>query len=132
MAKENAKRNRQRNATRMYVFDVITIIVNVVYITLIMYRNGGLPRFRNLFALAFWAGQEYISLHFLKQIAAPTYNAQGELVYCIDASNPQELGYYNFAQDMLWMCWVVQTLCNVHFAFIVFYLPVPATLIYKT
>lgn len=72
----------------MYVFSIITVVINVLYVLRIMYRNGGLPGFRDLLAITFWAGQEYVALRSLKLIALPTFNAQGELVDCIDASNP--------------------------------------------
>ncbi|KAK7194851.1 hypothetical protein NESM_000406000 [Novymonas esmeraldas] len=131
MAKETAKRNVKKNAARMRVFAAITAVVNGVYIIAILARNGGLPAFRDLLAIGFWLGQEYLAYTTLNALAQPTYGATGELLDCIDAANPKELGYYTFVQDVLWVCWVVQPLCIVHPAFIVFYLPVPATVLYK-
>lgn len=131
MAKDTAKKNLRRNDTRMYIFTLITIAVNVIYVLRIMYRNGGLPGFRDLLAIVFWVGQEYLAFSALQSVVRPKYNDQGELVECIDASNPHELGYFSFAQDVLWVCWVIQLLCCFHGAFFVFYLPVPATVIYK-
>lgn len=131
MAKDTAKKNWKKNVARMSVFSYITIAVNVVYLLAILYRNGGLPSFADLVAIVFWAGQEYFALGSLKAFAKPTFSPEGDLLDCADASNPKELGYYSFAQDILWVCWVVQVLCIIHPAFFVFYLPVPATIIYK-
>ncbi|CCW71304.1 unnamed protein product [Phytomonas sp. Hart1] len=131
MAKETAKNNWRRNEARMKVFTFITMAVNLLYTGLIIYHRGGLPSIYDLIAIAFWAGQEYATLQLLKGFAMPSFDVSGELLSCPDASNPKELGYYSFVQDLLWICWTVQTLCNVHTAFFVFYLPVPATLIYK-
>ncbi|EPY25534.1 hypothetical protein STCU_01331 [Strigomonas culicis] len=131
MAKETAKKNWKKNEARMKIFSMVTIAVNVLYVLVILYRNGGLPSFRDLSAISFWASQEYAALVSLKNFAAPRFSADGDLLDCIDASNPQELGYLTLAQDTLWVCWVVQTLCNLHTAFFVFYLPVPATFLHK-
>ncbi|CBZ23022.1 conserved hypothetical protein [Leishmania mexicana MHOM/GT/2001/U1103] len=131
MAKETAKRNLRKNKVRMRVFSMITAAVNLLYVLAILYRNGSLPSFHDLMAIGFWAGQEYLAYAMLSKVAQPTISPDGDLLDCIDASNPQELGYYSLAQDVLWVCWVVQALCMMHPAFIVFYLPVPATLIYK-
>ncbi|KAG5512296.1 hypothetical protein JKF63_07818 [Porcisia hertigi] len=131
MAKETAKKNLKKNMARMRAFSMITAALNCVYVFVILYRNGGLPSFRDLMAISFWAGQEYMAYTTLNKLAQPTIGSDGALLDCIDVSNPQELGHYTFVQDVLWVCWVVQTLCILHPAFIVFYLPVPATLIYK-
>ncbi|AYU75550.1 Protein of unknown function (DUF788) [Leishmania donovani] len=131
MAKETAKRNLKKNNVRMRVFSMITAAVNLLYVLVILYRNGSLPSFHDLMAIGFWAGQEYLAYSMLSKVAQPAISPEGHLLDCIDASNPQELGYYTLAQDVLWVCWVVQALCIMHPAFIVFYLPVPATLIYK-
>lgn len=131
MAKETAKRNLRTNIARMRVFAMITAAVNAFYVFVILYRNGGLPSFKDLMAISFWAGQEYIAYNTLNRLAQPTLSPEGDLLDCIDASNPKELGYYTFVQDTLWVCWVVQLFCILHPAFFVFYLPVPATLLYK-
>ncbi|KAG5488111.1 hypothetical protein LSCM1_08176 [Leishmania martiniquensis] len=131
MAKGTAKKNLKKNLVRMRVFWIITTAVNALYVLAILYRNGSLPSFRDLAAISFWAGQEYVAYSALNKLAQPTLSPDGDLLDCIDASNPQELGYYTFVQDVLWVCWAVQLLCILHPAFIVFYLPVPATLISK-
>ncbi|GET85393.1 hypothetical protein, conserved [Leishmania tarentolae] len=131
MAKETAKKNWRKNQVRMRVFFMIMAAVNLLYILAILHRNGSLPSFRDLGAISFWAGQEYLAYLLLNKVAQPTISPEGHLLDCIDASNPQELGYYTLAQDVLWVCWVVQALCIMHPAFIVFYLPVPGTLLYK-
>lgn len=131
MAKGTAKRNWQRNTARMRAFAMITLVINAIYLLVILIRNQGLPRFGDLLAIAFWAGQEYCCYRVLYNFALPTLGAQGELLDCSDVSDPQELGYLSFVQDTLWVCWVVQSLCVFHRAFAVFYLPVPATLLYK-
>ncbi|KPI87827.1 hypothetical protein ABL78_3054 [Leptomonas seymouri] len=119
------------NIARMRAFAMITMVVNAVYVFFILYRNGGLPSFKDLMAISFWAGQEYVAYSTLNKLAQPTLSPEGDLLDCIDASNPKELGYYTVVQDTLWVCWAVQLLCLLHPAFFVFYLPVPATLIYK-
>ncbi|XQJ24159.1 Protein of unknown function (DUF788), putative [Leishmania guyanensis] len=131
MSKETAKKNLKKNIARMRVFSMITAAVNALYVFAIFYRNGSLPSFYDLMAIGFWAGQEYLAYSTLNKLAQPTISPEGGLLDCIDVSNPQELGYYTLVQDILWVCWVVQALCILHPAFIVFYLPVPATLIYK-
>lgn len=131
MAKDTAKKNWKRNETRMQVFLYITILVNAVYAVLVLWRRGGYIRLKDILAFGFWLGQEYYCWRALKLFSAPTFNAEGTLASCPDASNPRELGVYTFAQDALWVCWVVQSLCCLHPAFFVFYLPLPATLIYK-
>jgi hypothetical protein len=131
MAKEAAKRNLRRNIARMRVFAMITAAINALYLFVIFYRNGGLPSFKDLMAIGFWAGQEYAAYSTLNRLAQPTLSPEGDLLDCIDASNPTDLGYYTFVQDTLWVCWVVQLFCMLHPAFFVFYLPVPATLLYK-
>lgn len=131
MTKDTAKKNWRRNVARMRIFAIITLAVNVLYTCVIMYRNGGLPGIRDLVAIAFWACQEYFCYSALNAFGRPVFGEDGQLMDCADASSPKELGYYSFAQDVLWVCWVVQTLCNVHGAFVVFYLPVPATVMYK-
>ncbi|KAG5487389.1 hypothetical protein CUR178_08475 [Leishmania enriettii] len=131
MAKGTAKKNLKKNTARMRVFSIITAAVNALYVFALLYRNGSLPSCRDLMAISFWVGQEYVAYSTLNKLAQPTLSPEGDLLDCIDASNPQELGYYTFAQDVLWVCWCVQLLCILHPAFIVFYLPVPATLIYK-
>ncbi|KPA73691.1 hypothetical protein ABB37_09620 [Leptomonas pyrrhocoris] len=131
MAKETAKKNLRSNNARMRVFAAITAAVNALYVFAILHRRGGLPSFTDLLAIVFWAGQEYAAYRTLHKLAQPTLSPEGDLLDCIDASNPTELGYYTFVQDMLWVCWVVQLFCILHPAFFVFYLPVPATLLYK-
>ncbi|ORC91213.1 uncharacterized protein TM35_000062180 [Trypanosoma theileri] len=132
MAKDTAKKNMRSNESRMYVFTLLTLAVNILSIIFTMYFRGGLPSFGDLVGLGFWAGQEYVALSLLKRFAKPVYSSTGDLLECPDVSNPQELGVYSFAQDVLWVCWVVQLLCYLfHWAFVVFYLPVPATAIYK-
>lgn len=131
MAKETAKKNLRSNIARMRVFAMITCAINALYVFVILYRNGGLPSFKDLMAISFWAGQEYVAYSTLNNLAKPTLSPEGDLLDCIDAGNPTELGYYTFVQDTLWICWVVQLFCIVHPAFFVFYLPVPATLLYK-
>lgn len=131
MAKDTAKKNLKSNARRINVFTIITLAVNAIYAGAILYRNGGLPGISDLVAIAFWGAQQLFALNALKKLAEPTLGPSGELLDCIDISDPQQLGIYTFAQDALWVCWVVQALCVVHSAFIVFYLPVPATLLYK-
>ncbi|CCW64201.1 unnamed protein product [Phytomonas sp. EM1] len=131
MAKETAKKNWRRNEVRMKVFTLITVAVNLLYTGLIIYRRGGLPSISDLVAIVFWAGQEYAALSLIKGFAKPSFDSNGVLLSCPDVSDPKELGYYSFIQDLLWVCWAVQTFCNIHTAFFVFYLPVPATIIYK-
>lgn len=116
----------------MRAFTWITVVVNIVYvlITLIFHRRGRIY-FMDIASVAFWAGQEYVYLAALKSFAKPVLNSEGMLQSCPDVSSPSELGMYNLAQDGLWICWVVQVLCSIHHAFIVFYLPLPATFIYK-
>ncbi|KAH9577713.1 SRP-independent targeting protein 2/TMEM208 [Trypanosoma melophagium] len=132
MAKDTAKKNMRKNETRMRVFTLFTLSVNVISIIFLMYSRGGLPSLGDLLGLVFWAGQEYVALSLLKRVATPLYSPTGDLLECADVSNPAELGVYSFAQDVLWVCWVVQLLCYLfHWAFVVFYLPVPATAMYK-
>lgn len=116
---------------RLQIFTYVTLTVNVLYVSAIMYRRGNLPYMVDLAAIAFWGGQEYFALGALRRFARPTFSSTGELLDCPDAANPQELGFYSLAQDILWVCWVVQVLCLIHPAFFVFYLPVPATIMYK-
>lgn len=132
MAKDTAKKNWKKNEVRMRAFTLITIVVNIFYCVMtLFYHRRGSVYMRDLFSVGFWLGQEYLCLSALKSFAKPVFAADGSLQSCPDASNPQELGLYSFAQDALWVCWVVQALCSFHFAFFVFYLPVPATVIYK-
>ncbi|CBH14129.1 Protein of unknown function (DUF788), putative [Trypanosoma equiperdum] len=132
MAKDTAKKNMRGNAVRMQVFSLITLTVNVICFLVSFWRQSSFPGFGSLAALAFWAGQEYASLALLKHFARPVFNAEGELLDCPDASDPKELGYYSLAQDVLWVCWVVQVLCFLfHWGFMVLYLPVPVMGLYK-
>ncbi|CAD2221187.1 hypothetical protein AGDE_06624 [Angomonas deanei] len=73
MAKENAKKNWKTNTSRMKTFTLISVCVNILYVGVIMYRNGGLPSFKDLLAIIFWAGQEYFALSLLKNFAAPRF-----------------------------------------------------------
>eukprot|EP00796_Vickermania_ingenoplastis_P010747 gene10747-7475_t len=131
MAKDTAKKNWRRNEVRMKTFTIITAAVNIIYCAVVLHYRGGYIRMVDVLSVLFWAGQEYYCLRALQRFAAPTFAPDGSLQRCPDVSDPAELGIYTFAQDMLWVCWLVQTLCNLHHAFIVFYLPVPATIIYK-
>ncbi|RNF23142.1 uncharacterized protein Tco025E_02890 [Trypanosoma conorhini] len=132
MAKDTAKKNMRRNEARMRTFTVCTWAVNVLSLAYLVYHRGSLPCLREVVGLGFWAGQEFVALALLKQFARPSYSSTGELLDCPDASNPSELGVYSFAQDLLWVCWVVGLLCCLfHWAFFLLYLPVPAMAMYK-
>ncbi|ESL07308.1 hypothetical protein TRSC58_05005 [Trypanosoma rangeli SC58] len=132
MAKDTAKKNMRRNEARMRTFTICTWAVNVFSLAFIMYYRSSLPSFWDVIGLGFWAGQEFVALALLKQFAKPSYSSTGELLECPDASNPSELGVYSFAQDFLWVCWVVGLLCCLfHWAFFLLYLPVPAMAMYK-
>ncbi|KEG11695.1 hypothetical protein DQ04_02361070 [Trypanosoma grayi] len=132
MAKDTLKKNVRRNETRMRIFTIAVFVINAVSIIAIMYYRGSVPHLVDIAGVTFWAGQEYMALALLKRFAKPTYSSTGELLDCPDASNPAELGVYSFAQDVLWVCCAVQLLCSLfHWAFVIFYLPVPAMAMYK-
>nr|CCD16198.1 unnamed protein product [Trypanosoma congolense IL3000] len=126
MAKDTAKKNVRSNAVRMQVFSLITLAINALCLFLAAWREGSILCFSSIAGLFFWAGQEYASLALLKHFAKPVYGPKGELLDCSDVSDPKELGIYSLAQDVLWVCWVVQLLCFLfHWGFVVLYLPVP-------
>ncbi|EKG05478.1 hypothetical protein TCSYLVIO_003449 [Trypanosoma cruzi] len=132
MAKDTAKKNMRRNEERMRRFTICTLAVNVLSLVFIIYHRGSLPWFRDVVGVGFWAAQEFVALFLLKAFAKPTCSSTGELLECPDASNPSELGMYSYAQDLLWVCWVVELLCYLfHWAFFLLYLPIPAMALYQ-
>lgn len=127
MAKETAKRNARTNATRLRWFRIITVAVNAVYLlSLVLSSEASVLSIWSVCWILFWATQEYAALLALTAHGAPQSDASGDIVDCNDLSDPQQLGLYSYAQDLLWVCWAVQLLTVVSGWFLFLYIPVPA------
>lgn len=126
MAKETAKKNARTNATRLQWFRTVTTAINGVYLlNLVLWSDGPMFSIWSIFWILFWGAQEYIALLVLTSHGAAQLDASGDVVDCIDLSDPQQLGIYSYAQDLMWVCWAVQLLTCISNWFFVLYLPVP-------
>jgi hypothetical protein len=132
MAKETAKKNARSNATRLQWFRTVTTVINAVYLlNLLVWTEGPMFSVWSIFWMLFWATQEYVALVVLTTHGTAELDASGDVVDCIDLSDPQQLGIYSYAQDLMWVCWAVQLLTCVSNWFLVLYLPVPITAVVK-
>ena len=115
MAHDTAKKNNKKNLARLWKFRLITLVVNAVYCFFtIIFNQSFVPGMYDVLGLLFWFSQEWIAITLLKVRGAPTTDeASGEIIDCADLSKPEDLGYYSWAQDMLWICWVVQLLVTI-------------------
>eukprot|EP01060_Flectonema_neradi_P002018 TRINITY_DN1121_c2_g1_i1.p1 TRINITY_DN1121_c2_g1~~TRINITY_DN1121_c2_g1_i1.p1 ORF type:complete len:199 (+),score=31.17 TRINITY_DN1121_c2_g1_i1:49-645(+) len=108
MARGNAKRNAHINKKRMALFKQITIGINVALAAYYLY-NGQLLNFRTIVMFAFFGVQEYFSLQMLERHGKPSYDSFGNVVECVNLSDPKDLGMHSLLQDLLWICWAVET-----------------------
>ena len=138
MARENAKKHVKSNASRLTLFRQISyaLLALQVFVLWLSDRDGDLTTLSGLASFAvsvgFWFGQEMLSIKLLEKCSSPEYDASGDILDCVDLSDPQQLGVFSYAQDLLWVCWGVQFLSSVVSRyFLVLYLPVPAIAVYK-
>lgn len=133
MAKDTAKKNLRSNKSRLALFRGITVVINIVYLLSLVVSVGleGIS-VGSLFAVVFWAVQEYAALALLAARGSGEYNESGELQDCVDIADPQQLGIYSYAQDLLWVCWAVHLLTSWSSWCFFLYLPVPVVALYKS
>mmetsp|Transcript_49714 Transcript_49714/g.57258 ORF Transcript_49714/g.57258 Transcript_49714/m.57258 type:complete len:184 (-) Transcript_49714:42-593(-) len=132
MAKDTAKKHWKSNEERLKFFQFTSLaILAVDVLVAVLFSNSGVT-WGWTFMLAFWAGQYYITLRLLYFCGQPTFHeTSGELIDCIDLKDPEQLGVYSYAQDLLWVCWVVETLSLYSWWGLVLYAPVPMVVTYK-
>lgn len=107
MAKETAKRNVKANAARIQKFRLMTIVLAAIQFGGLYFR-GDAADFWSLVDLAFWTGQEWFMVRLLASAGSASYDQMGNIDSCIDLSDPKQLGFYGYAQDVLWLCWALQ------------------------
>jgi hypothetical protein len=111
MAKNTAKSNIKTNAVRLRNFWIITVVCNIVHLAVLYFTSGfGIWP---LLGVAFWASQQIGAMKILSSRGAPTYEADGSLVDCVNLADADQLGFASYAQDLLWVCWALQVLANV-------------------
>jgi hypothetical protein len=132
MAKSTAKKNVQTNQTRMLTFLAITVGLNVCWLLYALYLDKSTWTTWELCrTMGFWLAQELLALRLLWSAGAPVYH-EGQLVECIDLSDTAQLGFMSYAQDLLWVCWIIQFLSQFVFrAAWLLYLVVPGYAFYK-
>eukprot|EP00672_Neobodo_designis_P012861 CAMPEP_0174856104 /NCGR_PEP_ID=MMETSP1114-20130205/35086_1 /TAXON_ID=312471 /ORGANISM="Neobodo designis, Strain CCAP 1951/1" /LENGTH=205 /DNA_ID=CAMNT_0016090881 /DNA_START=41 /DNA_END=655 /DNA_ORIENTATION=+ len=132
MAKNTAKANARSNAQRLQQFWLITLACNLVHIATIWLWAGFPPSLWQLCGVGFWASQQVTAMKMLSSRGAPSYDAEGRIDDCADLSDPNQLGFATYAQDILWLCWALQVLSNaVSGYFSVLYVIVPVYAIYN-
>ena len=108
MAKGTAKANVKTNAKRLLVFRLLTLGLGALHATAIYMRDS--MDFWPLMGISFWTGQQLLMISLLAKAGAATYDAEGNIIDCIDLADPKQLGFYGYAQDILWVCWLLQPL----------------------
>lgn len=132
MAKDTAKRNAKKNAARIQNFRVITLSLLAISIAF-YWMYDGFPGWRGWMLFAFWFSQEWYAISLLAARGAPaTDPSTGDIVDCVDLSEVEQLGFFSYAQDCLWVCWFVQLLSAVFSAwFALLYSVVPMYALWK-
>jgi len=135
MGRDNIKKSYRSSLARLALYRNITIGINGVWLlaTLFLYseENGGGYGFGTWFGLCFWAIQELAMIFVLQFHFSPKLDPSGNVLDCNDITDTSTLGYFSYAQDVLFVCWFVQTLSLLtRYAYII-YLIVPLFVGYK-
>eukprot|EP00759_Apiculatamorpha_spiralis_P011147 PhF_6_TR18592/c0_g1_i1/m.27156 len=135
MGRENVKKAYQSSVQRLGLYRNITYGLNAIWLlcTLTLYseEDGGGYGIGTWSGLSFWFGQEYLMITLLTYLFSPAFDSFGTIVDCNDVTDPKVLGHYSYAQDCLWVCWIVQfgTLLSRYFWFL--YLVIPLFVVYQ-
>ena len=114
----------------MTMFKQITIGLNVALAAYYLY-NGQLLNFRTIVMFAFFAVQEYFALVLLERHGKVAYDNFGNIVECLNLSDPKDLGMHSYFQDLLWICWAVEAILAFTWYGWILYLIVPTYGAYK-
>ena len=142
MAKDNQKKNARANHRRLSIFLAVSLLVTALQLFMRWWWPSSQPAKRvpsfmqeeaaaaaaasseptgGVFAamweysgVAFWLSQDILYLLLLRLRGAATMDPkEGVMVSSVDLSDPEQLGYYSYAQDALWVCWAAQGLASV-------------------
>eukprot|EP01059_Diplonema_ambulator_P034821 TRINITY_DN799_c1_g1_i1.p1 TRINITY_DN799_c1_g1~~TRINITY_DN799_c1_g1_i1.p1 ORF type:complete len:202 (+),score=39.74 TRINITY_DN799_c1_g1_i1:145-750(+) len=132
MAKGNAKTNDFKNRKLISNFQKITMGINAAVIVYHLAVKGDFFSVWTILYIAFFAVQEFYAMKHLEKHGKPQLGSEGQIVSCVNLSDPKELGLYTYVQDLLWVCWTVQILLLITSYAWLIYGVVPVYVLYKT
>ena len=111
MGRENAKRAYRNSRRRIRLYLIITAVINIFWLLVSGTLRVNLSGLRNIsvwFPLFLWLLQQLTMIWFLYKAVSPSFDEYNNLLDSQDITNAQVLGLYSYAQDFLWLCWVIQ------------------------
>ncbi|KNH08220.1 hypothetical protein XU18_1228 [Perkinsela sp. CCAP 1560/4] len=108
MARGGLKKSVKASKTRLLQYLVLTVLLKIVSLGFHFFRTeSGLEgRFLPTFL---WLFSEMLLIGILYQRSKAVYDEEGILVDCVDITDSNSLGMYNYVFDSLVVLWTVET-----------------------